>query len=165
MKKKLIILGVFILIGVIISTTYLSYASNLSPSKYEGGLTIFKEAVKIFLGFDEEWIQYDTAGLGTLVLTSSLVGLGLIITIYSGFLKRDKNLKSMEWFWMAPLVSFSYALFFSLTKLIVGFNDGVAKIDKIAIRHLSFVFLIFAIFSFIVWLLWAVIELNYNEKN
>ena len=105
-------------------------------------------------------IQYDVARLGTLVLTSSLVGLTLIFMILSNMKIR----LGYEGLPMFAIVSFISAIFFSIFKLIL-FSEGkwvcpYGDLNLEGLGHISFIFLILGLISFIIW-----ITINFWNKT
>lgn len=99
-------------------------------------------------------IGYNSPGLGTLILTNSLVGLGLVLAVYSlinpqykkNFNKIKKIPASLNWFWMIPFIFFTYSIIFSFIKLLI-YNLGVN--NKIA--ALSAIYFGLGVISLIIW--------------
>ena len=111
-------------------------------------------------------MNYGQAQLGTLVLTSSLIGLSLIIATSIILLESKKKFNitgSLKWLWMVPAISFIYAIFFSITKLLIGYNE--VKSYAGSVGHISFVFLIIGLASFIFWFITLTLKLNSMSAN
>ena len=156
-NKYKLIFFLIMLIEMLIASFYMGIL-KINPN-------VFYYALKTFvLGT----MDYNTAQLGTLVLTSSLIGLSLIIA-NSIILLESKiklNIKGfIEWIWMIPAISFIYAMFFSVTKLLLGFVIEVETIQKVSLGHIAFSFLIIGLVSFVFWFTILTLKINSMSQN
>ncbi len=159
--KTLTLTRCFIL-GILISIYYF-FMLNINFS-------IFFRAIKVFfIGIT----YFNSQQLGSLVLTSSMVGLGIIVSIYAILFTDDKRkiyLKIKGW--MVPTVSFVYAIFFSLIKVLIGaepsqeLTNGVTFEMIKGIGHISLVYFILGLVSLISWFMILIYKINYlPQKN
>jgi hypothetical protein len=134
-----------------------SFGIGLLPSLwffYKLNINIFEVLLSAFNVLFNGTIQYSEARLGSLVLNSSLVGLGLVATVHTILLsicKKENNLNvnNSTWKWIIPTVGFVYSITFSIIKLLIGYVEE----EKIAngIGHISFFYLIIGTAVLIYW--------------
>lgn len=105
-------------------------------------------------------------GIGITVLTASLVGLTLVISIQTvimiNFYEMIKNKKFkinkistyFKWLWLAPITAFIWSISLSIIKLVMT-NSIKDLIGKIAFNYF-----ILGILFLIIWFIWSVLEIN-----
>lgn len=114
--------------------------------------------------------NYTKQGIGSFVLSNSLLGLSLVIAIYAILLNHFDNLNKKRTyndipnylrFWVIPTVGFIYAIAFSMIKLIVwDLNEIERRLGDIA-----FIYFFIGVFSFIFWLVYSTNKLNQQSKK
>ncbi len=102
-------------------------------------------------------VLYGQAGPGTFVLSTSLIGLGLIIAIIT--MDGGKKLNKLKGYsWIISSITFILAIIFSMIKLLL--NNGNANPSIDILGNLSVLYLTIAIFSLLFWFFKIVFQIE-----